>query len=163
MLNTLFTLTLIVTALVWALMILAPRATLTQNVLESYLPKIFLAACYLLVLVGILVDSLVSILNGTGGRFVLDFSSAQGLALTFAAPQTALLIWLHLLVVDLAAGYLIYRYNLEHEKPVRLILVVTLFFAPLGILAHFINRALARAAEQATKAAGESGTAMVAR
>ncbi|MBO9310090.1 MAG: DUF4281 domain-containing protein [Chloroflexi bacterium] len=148
MLNLLYALSLLVPLPFWALMILFPRQRLAQQAMESHLGVLILGGMYVLTLFGALVSGI--------GRISIDFSSPQGLAAVFSDPAMALVVWLHMIALDLAAGYWIYSDGLRRNKPARLILVLTLFAAPLGLFIYFMNRLLERAAQAALHEASES-------
>jgi hypothetical protein len=116
--------------------------------MESHLGVLILGGMYVLTLFGALVSGI--------GRISIDFSSPQGLAAVFSDPAMALVVWLHMIALDLAAGYWIYSDGLRRNKPARLILVLTLFAAPLGLFIYFMNRLLERAAQAALHEASES-------
>jgi hypothetical protein len=148
MLDLLYTLSLLVPLPFWALMILFPRQRLAQQAMESYLGVLILGGMYVLTLFGALLSSI--------GRIPLDFGSPTGLAAMFADPAMALVVWLHMVALDLAAGYWIYTDGLRRNKSTRLILVLTLFVAPLGLFIYFMSRLFERAAEAAVRESGES-------
>jgi hypothetical protein len=148
MLNLLYALSLLVPLPFWALMILFPRQRLAQQAMESHLGVLILGGMYVLTLFGALVSGI--------GRISLDFSSPTGLAAIFADPAMALVVWLHMVALDLAAGYWIYSDGLRRNKPARLILVLTLFAAPLGLLIYFMSQLLERAAQAALRESSES-------
>lgn len=148
MLNLLYTLSLLIPLPFWALMILFPRQRLAQQAMESYLGVLILGGMYVLTLFGALLSSL--------GRLSIDFSSAEGLAAIFGDPAMALVVWLHMVALDLAAGYWIYSDGLRRNKATRLILVLTLFAAPLGLFIYFLSRLLERAAQAAALQAEQS-------
>jgi hypothetical protein len=148
MLNLLYTLSLLVPLPFWALMILFPRQRLAQQAMESYLGALILGGMYTLTLFGALISGI--------GRIPIDFGSPAGLAAMLADPAMALVIWLHVVAVDLAVGYWIYTDGLRRNKSTRLILVLTLFAAPLGLFIYFMNRLLERAAEAAAQEGGQS-------
>lgn len=148
MLNLLYTLSLLIPLPFWALMILFPRQRLAQQAMESYLGVLILGGMYVLTLFGALLSSL--------GRLSIDFSSAEGLAAIFGDPAMALVVWLHVVALDLAAGYWIYSDGLRRNKATRLILVLTLFAAPLGLFIYFLSRLLERAAQAAALQAEQS-------
>ncbi len=148
MLNLLYALSLLVPLPFWALMILFPRQRLAQQAMESYLGVLILGGMYVLTLFGALLSSI--------GRLSIDFGSAEGLAAIFGDPAMALVVWLHMVALDLAAGYWIYTDGLRRNKSTRLILVLTLFAAPLGLFIYFLSRLLERAAEAAALQAEQS-------
>ncbi|MFQ3536077.1 MAG: ABA4-like family protein [Aggregatilineales bacterium] len=148
MLDLLYTLSLVVPLPFWALMILFPRQRLAQQAMESYLGVLLLGGMYVLTLFG-------AVLSGIG-RIPLDFGSPNSLAAIFADPAMALVVWIHIVALDLTAGYWIYTDGLRRNKSTRLILVLTLFVAPLGLFIYFMSRLLERAAESAVRAAAES-------
>lgn len=148
MLDLLYTLSLIVPLPFWALMILFPRQRLAQQAMESYLGVLILGGMYVLTLFGALLSGI--------GRVPFDFGSPTGLAAMFADPAMALVVWLHMVALDLAAGYWIYTDGLRRNKSTRLILVLTLFAAPLGLFVYFMSRLFERAAGAALRQSGES-------
>ncbi len=148
MLNLLYILAVLVAVPFWALMILFPRQHLAQQAMESYGGILVLGGMYVLALFGALVGGI--------GRIQLDFSSPTGLAALLADPAIALVIWLHIWAVDTAVGYWIYSDGLKRNKSTRLILVLTLFIAPLGLFVYFMSRLFGRAAEAALRQSSQS-------
>ena len=76
-----------------------------------------------------------------------SMTSFAGVAQLMAAPQGALVIWVHILVVDLVAG----RWMADDAQARNVsawlllpFLLVTLLFAPAGLLAYFCLQAMKR-------------------
>lgn len=122
----------------YTVMILAPHATWTKKVAESSIPYIVLAALYVYLL----------FLSWSPETLQLMFASKYwlpelpGITRMFSSTLTVASAWLHLLAVDLFAGRQIYLDGLQHAMETRHSLVLCLLFCPVGMLSHFITKAM---------------------
>lgn len=119
----------------WALMILVPRWGVTQRIMASYLPFAALASLY------------VYLFTTLDSSILETFSDPQlqlgGLAGMFATPQVTATGWVHFLVMDLFVGRWIYQQGQTDGVFTRHSLALCLFAGPLGLLSHFVTRAIA--------------------
>jgi len=122
----------------WFLMILFPKAALTQRVTRSYAVFFVLTALYVIFLVlGM------SQLPPTGA---VDFRFE---AIRQALGQSGLLFvaaWIHYLIFDLFVGFWVYKEGLRLRIPVwqtGICLLLTLMAGPLGFGLFFIRRQMA--------------------
>ncbi|MCZ8521242.1 MULTISPECIES: ABA4-like family protein [Paenibacillus] len=124
----------------WLLMIFLPGWRVTKYLADRQVFPVLLALLYT-VGVGTAV-----VQGGLG--FVRDFGSEEGVIRLLAAPEFALIVWIHILCFDQAIGHRIYRENMEHRVvplPVQSILLfLTLMFGPFGWLLYTGLRALRR-------------------
>jgi hypothetical protein len=154
LLNALYLLSTVVAIPFWLAMFLAPRAKTTERLLNSMAAFLILGGLYLFTVIGSLLGTV-----GQGGG--LNFSSVEALAQGFAAPSFTLVVWIHLVTVDLAAGYWIYHDGMRHGiglAALRGVLVLTLLLAPAGLFAYAVWRLTRNPARRAAAAEVGSGT-----
>ncbi|MBX3064163.1 MAG: DUF4281 domain-containing protein [Anaerolineae bacterium] len=143
MLDALFVLSLVVSAPFWLLLIVFPRREFTRSLFTTsyiYLCFIILGALYLFTLVGATTNA---IATGEIGKWGL--TSLGGLSAMFASPTVVLVVWIHLVTMDLAGGFMIYRAAQElnmRSLTLSIILFFTLLLGPLGILIFSLWRVL---------------------
>ncbi|KAL2247034.1 UNVERIFIED_CONTAM: Protein ABA DEFICIENT 4, chloroplastic, partial [Sesamum indicum] len=65
-----------------------------------------------------------------------------GIAKMFSSEMTLASAWIHLLVVDLFAARQVYYDGLQENIEIRHSVSLCLLFCPIGILSHFITKAL---------------------
>jgi hypothetical protein len=120
----------------WLLLLLAPRAPITNRLAHSPLPALVLVPLYIAC---IFFDP-----RGPQGG---SFFSVAGVMAIFASPRTAVGCWIHYLIFDLFVGAWIARdarrLGLPHLATVPS-LVVTLLFGPVGYASWLVVRALTR-------------------
>ncbi|MHA6626080.1 ABA4-like family protein [Pseudonocardia sichuanensis] len=131
----LFSLTFPVAAPFWALMILAPRWTVTRRVVGSPL-----------IVVPPLLGYAALVLPDLAG-FLAAVSSPQlaGVAVLLGTPVGAAAGWAHFIAFDLFVGRWIHLDARErgiHPLVTAPVLVLTILLAPLGLLAHLALRTL---------------------
>jgi hypothetical protein len=118
----------------WLLLILAPRARITDGLVWSGLYSLFFAALYLVLIV-------VFFPGAPGG-----FGSLGEVETLFRNPYLLLAGWIHYLAFDLFVGAWEARDAAGRGVPHVLVipcLILTFFFGPVGLLAHHGVRALA--------------------
>ncbi|MGD1858403.1 MAG: ABA4-like family protein [Leptolyngbyaceae cyanobacterium] len=118
----------------WALMVVLPNWSITQRLMQSYIPFAALASLYVYLFATL--DS--SILEA----FADPQLTLTGLAGMFANDQVMALGWVHFLVMDLFAGRWIYLQGQENRIFTRHSLALCLFAGPLGLLVHFFTAAI---------------------
>lgn len=120
----------------WLLLLLAPRAQITNRLAHSPLPALVLVPLYIAC---IFFDP-----RGPQGG---SFFSVVGVLAIFASPRTAVGCWIHYLIFDLFVGAWIARdarrLGLPHLATVPS-LIVTLLFGPVGYASWLVVRALTR-------------------
>lgn len=114
---------------VWLSMLLFPRARFTQQVVMSYWPFIALGAVYAVLLIAALVSGPVG--------FNLSFDA---LRTAFGAPWVFVAAWAHYLMLDLFAGVWLFRDAKYWGINPTGYLLLTLFFAPLGLGLYLLLR-----------------------
>jgi hypothetical protein len=134
-LDTLFMLSVLPVLPFWLLMILLPNWAWTRRVVAS--PLIIAPAALLYALVGLpyLPEAF-----GALGAFSLPAITAL-----FSTESAALVVWLHMIAVDLLAGrwaYLDSRARSINMILMAAILLAILCFAPLGLLIYLLVRHL---------------------
>ncbi|MCC7210034.1 MAG: DUF4281 domain-containing protein [Anaerolineae bacterium] len=156
LLNALYVLSSVVVIPFWLAMFFAPRGKTTERLLNSMAAFLILGGVYLFVLVGGLLGTI-----GQGGG--MNFSSVEALAQSLSTPAFVLVLWIHVLVGDLAAGYWIYHDGLRNGiglTALRGVLVLTLLLGPVGVLSYGVwrlSRSPARRAAAAEVTAGARG------
>ncbi len=120
----------------WALMVLVPQWSVTQRVMQSYLPFAALASLYVYLFATL--DS--SILEAFSDP-QLELGALAGM---FANSQVMATGWVHFLVMDLFVGRWIYLQGLEKRTFTRHSLALCLFAGPFGLLSHFVTEAIAQ-------------------
>lgn len=134
MLNALYTLVNVIPLPFWFLMIVLPNRAITRRVANTYTVFLVMGVLYVVTLIGAGVTAMNS--SASGGA-PMNFATAEGLAAQFSSPIAALVVWLHMLTLDLMAGHWIYHESQRLNAP-RLLTGISLFFAfmagPLGVL-----------------------------
>ncbi|XWS75466.1 hypothetical protein CRYUN_Cryun01aG0090900 [Craigia yunnanensis] len=126
----------------YTLMIFAPTAELTKRSTESSIPYIVLGLLYAYLLY----------LSWTPDTLRLMFASKywlpelSGMAKMFSSEMTLASAWIHLLAVDLFAARQVYHDGLQKQIGTRHSVSLCLLFCPIGIVIHFVTKALTRSA-----------------
>ncbi|GFP85314.1 hypothetical protein PHJA_000675100, partial [Phtheirospermum japonicum] len=125
---------------IYTLMVVAPKAEFTKKVVASSMPFVALGVLY-----GYLLY-----LSWTPDTMRLMFASKywlpelSGIGKMFSSEMTLASAWIHLLAVDLFAARQVYNDGLEENIETRHSVSLCLLFCPVGIVAHFITKALTR-------------------
>lgn len=128
----------------YTLMVAAPKAQLTKKLMESSIPYIMLGLLYAYLLY----------LSWTPDTLRLMFSSKNWLpelsaiAKLFSSDMTLASAWIHLLAVDLFAARQVFHDGLQDNVETRHSVSLCLLFCPIGVLAHFITKALTSKVKQ---------------
>ncbi|XP_027077441.1 protein ABA DEFICIENT 4, chloroplastic-like [Coffea arabica] len=128
----------------YTLMVAAPKAELTKKLMESSIPYIMLGLLYAYLLY----------LSWTPDTLRLMFSSKNWLpelsaiAKLFSSEMTLASAWIHLLAVDLFAARQVFHDGLQDNVETRHSVSLCLLFCPVGVLAHFITKALTSRVKQ---------------
>jgi Domain of unknown function (DUF4281) len=155
MLDALFALSFVVPAPFWLVLIVFPKRAFTRRWFGTgwfHAGFVALGAMYLFVLVGSVVGGIAA------GGFGLDkLTSLSGLTSLASNPAFVLALWLHVVTMDLAGGFYIYRAAQDIDLgglTLSLILFFTLLLGPLGIMMFALTRMLygMRQQMQATQA-----------
>src|SRR5260370_42081188 len=104
MLNALYALTVIVPFPFWCLMIFAPRTVLTHRVMNNYTIFVVLGIYYVLMLASTLIT-----LASSPGFDLNSFASVESLARLMGTPTGTLIVWSHMMIMDLIGGHWIYH------------------------------------------------------
>ena len=116
----------------WCLLILAPKAKLTERLFSTPLVPVMYAVLY----AGLLAASFV----GTGGG---DMFSLEGLRAAFTRDVVLLLAWVHYLCFDMVVGLWEWRDAKRlglHWGWVAPCLLLTLMLGPVGFLCYVVVR-----------------------
>ncbi|KAK4361517.1 hypothetical protein RND71_020469 [Anisodus tanguticus] len=120
-------------------MVVAPKAKLTQKVMESNMPYIVLGILY----------SYLFYLSWTPDKLQLLFPAntswipeLAGIAKMFSRDMTLASVWIHLLTIDLFAARQVYRDGLQNDIETRHSVSLIMLSCPLGLLIHFITKKL---------------------
>jgi hypothetical protein len=120
----------------WLLLLLAPRWRWTERIVHAAFVPALLAIAYGIVL-----------FTDSPGPQGAHFWTLDGVMRIFTSRQTVIACWVHYLVLDLFVGSWIARdaerLSIAHAW-VAPILVLTLMFGPLGLLAYIALRAVLR-------------------
>ncbi|XP_019249284.1 PREDICTED: protein ABA DEFICIENT 4, chloroplastic-like isoform X2 [Nicotiana attenuata] len=119
-------------------MVVAPKAALTQKVMESSIPYIVLGLLYVyLVYLSWTPDTMQLLFPN---KYLLP--ELDGIAEMFSRVMTLASAWIHLLAVDLFAARQIYHDGLENDIETRHSVSLCLMSCPIGLVSHFITKAL---------------------
>ncbi|KAH7556873.1 hypothetical protein JRO89_XS11G0005600 [Xanthoceras sorbifolium] len=124
----------------YTLMVFAPKAELTKKSMQSSIPYIVLGLLY----------SYLLFLSWTPDTLRLMFASKNwlpelpGIAKMFSSEMTLASAWIHLLAVDLFAARQVFHDGLDNQIETRHSVSLCLLFCPIGILTHFITKALTK-------------------
>lgn len=136
----------------WALMILLPRWSVTQNVIASKLPFVVLASLYVYLIAGTITgESAAALANPT----------LADIARFFSDERAAATGWVHFLMLDLFAGRWVYLEGQRTGVWTVHSLLFCLFAGPLGLLLHILTTWVAqgwRAKTSPEDAAAPSGS-----
>ncbi|KAG7650827.1 Protein ABA DEFICIENT 4 [Arabidopsis thaliana] len=122
----------------YTLMVVAPKAEITKKCMESSVPYIILGVLYVYLLY----------ISWTPETLKYMFSSKymlpelSGIAKMFSSEMTLASAWIHLLVVDLFAARQVYNDGLENQIETRHSVSLCLLFCPVGIVSHFVTKAI---------------------
>nr|ALE33757.1 neoxanthin synthase 1 [Erythranthe lewisii] len=127
----------------YTFMVVAPRSQLTKKLVSSSVPYLALGLLY-----GYLLY-----LSWTPDTMRMMFASKYwlpelpGIAKLFSSEMTLASAWIHLLAVDLFAARQVYYDGLQENVETRHSVSLCLLFCPIGVLSHFITKALSRTRE----------------
>jgi hypothetical protein len=143
MLDLLFVLVNLIPLPFWFLMIFLPRRQFTRRLMDNYLIFLVLGALYVFTMVGAIVAGVDATARGSAPA--LNFTTTGGLAVAFSLPAAALVVWVHMVAMDLIGGHWMYhesqRLNLS-QLFTSISLLLTLAFGPLGIFTFVLWRTL---------------------
>ncbi|MCE2056038.1 Protein ABA DEFICIENT 4, chloroplastic [Datura stramonium] len=128
----------------YTIMVVAPKAELTRKAMKSSIPYIVLGLLYAYLLY----------LSWTPDTIQLMFASKYwlpelpGIAKMFSNEVTLASAWIHLLAIDLFAARQVYQDGLQNDIETRHSVSLCLLFCPVGILTHFITKALTSSHEE---------------
>ena len=120
----------------WAMLVVAPKATITKAGVHSGLYPIVLATAYAVLLFG---DS-----PGPQGA---DFFTLEGVTQIFTTPRTIIACWIHYLIFDLFIGAWEVRDAARLKIPHYLVVpsaLLTLLFGPIGLATWLLLRGALR-------------------
>lgn len=124
----------------YTLMVVAPNSTLTKKSIESNVPYILLGALYAFLLYRSWTPETLRLIFAS--KYLLP--ELPGIAKMFSSEMTLASAWIHLLVVDLFAARQVFHDGLENRIETRHSVSLCLMFCPIGILTHFITKALTK-------------------
>ncbi|MEV6242017.1 ABA4-like family protein [Lentzea sp. NPDC051838] len=130
---TLFSLTFLLAAPFWALMIFAPKWSWTKRIAESYLIILPVVAIYVVLMIPVLPELLPLVTR----------PELPALAQFMSTDVGATLVWAHMIAWDLFVGRWMYlegrRLNV-HPLVMAPVLVITILLAPVGLPLFLIVR-----------------------
>jgi hypothetical protein len=139
MLNTLYLLTFVVPLPFWFLLMFRPHDALTRRVASSYTIFLLTGVSYIILLIaGIIAPS------GTGFDFT-GLTTVEGLAKVFSTPLAALIVWTHMIIMDLIAGHWMYHEAQRihaSQSVTSLCLFMTLLSGPIGVFLFVLYRTM---------------------
>jgi len=119
----------------WALLVLAPKSTLTQKYVHS---------AYLPILMGIIYTSfLISAVFFGQSSEAAGMSNLKAVQALFSHPVGILTGWVHFIIFDLFVGAWIGRDALRQNMPhwmTVICFIFTVMFGPLGLMLYLISR-----------------------
>jgi hypothetical protein len=144
----------------WLLMIFAPKHWLTRRLTNNFAIFILLGAIYVFVGVSGVVAAV-----GRGSFDLGAFASTNGLAQLLTIPVVALVAWTHMVTMDLAGGYLIFRESQTHNMSravTSVCLFLTWLLGPLGMFVFAMWHLLTtvRKSAQASAASANASSAV---
>lgn len=143
MLDLLFILVNLIPLPFWFLMIFLPRRQFTRRVMDNYMVFLVLGALYVFTMVGAIVAGVDVAARGSGPA--VNFTTTGGLAAAFSLPAAALVVWVHMVTMDLIGGHWIYheaqRLNLSRFVT-SISLLLTFLLGPLGLFSFLLWRTL---------------------
>ncbi|GGU68481.1 ABA4-like family protein [Lentzea flava] len=129
----LFSLTFLLAAPFWALMIFVPRWSWTKRIVESYLIILPVVAIYVVLMIPVLPELLPLVTR----------PELPALAEFMSTDTGAALVWAHMIAWDLFVGRWMYlegrRLNV-HPLVMAPVLVITILLAPVGLPLFLIVR-----------------------
>ncbi|PKA63531.1 hypothetical protein AXF42_Ash005426 [Apostasia shenzhenica] len=128
----------------YALMVFAPRASLTKKVMENHLPYATLGILYAYLLLLSWTPDTLGVIFATK-HFLPELPSMLKM---FGNEMTMASAWIHLLAVDLYAARQVYHDGLKNNVETRHSIALCLFFCPIGILSHIISKVLIKATNE---------------
>jgi hypothetical protein len=143
MLDLLFALSFIVPAPFWFLLIFFPTRPFVKRLFgTSYFHVGFaiLGGLYLFSLVGTITSEI-----GAGSLSLGNLTSLDGLTALMSNRASVLVVWLHVVTMDLAGAFYIYRTALDTNMgraALSITLLFTLLLGPVGMLMFAIGRIL---------------------
>lgn len=114
----------------WILMIFLPKWSITQKVMESFLPFVVLASLYIYLFSGTITPESAQALSNP---------SLADIAKFFADERIAATGWVHFLVLDLFVGRWIYGEGQRTGVWTIHSLILCLFAGPVGLLSHILT------------------------
>ena len=144
MLNILYLLTFVVPAPWWLLMIFAPRSPLTRRFTNNYVIFIVLGVAYAVILANAAISLFTS--AAQGGPAV-DFVSLDGLTRMLVNPAFVLIVWLHMITMDLIGGHWLYHEAMRLNAPQlvsSICILLTFLVGPFGLMVFVLWRNLVR-------------------
>ena len=117
----------------WFLMIFLPKWTLTQKVMESWLPLVTLAGLYIYFFSGTITPESAQALSNPQLADIARF---------FATERIAATGWVHFLVLDLFVGRWIYWQGQQTGVWTIHSLILCLFAGPVGLLSHILTSSI---------------------
>ena len=118
----------------WAVWIFLPRSAASRYLATAEWPWVVLAGAYLACFVMAI---------ASGGKIGPDsFSSLSGMMGLFASPWGALTGWVHYLCFDTFVARLIVNQAPNAGYRLAPVLLATMMFGPMGLLAFYIARPL---------------------
>lgn len=137
MLNLLYLLTFVVPFPFWFLLIFRPNAALTKRLASNYTIFLLTGAYYIILLFA-------GVIAPSGVGFDLSgIVTIDGLAKAFSTPFAALIVWSHMIIMDLIAGHWMYheaqRINAA-QWITSLCIFMTLMSGPVGLFLFVLYR-----------------------
>ncbi len=143
MLDLLFVLVNLIPLPFWFLMIVLPKREITRRAASSYMVFIVLGALYIVTLVGAIVAG-INIATQPNAP-AINFTTTTGLAAALANPAAVLVVWLHMITMDLIGGHWMYHEAQRLNAPTlftSVALLLTYVLGPLGLFVCVLWRSL---------------------
>ncbi|XP_055826976.1 protein ABA DEFICIENT 4, chloroplastic-like isoform X2 [Solanum dulcamara] len=121
----------------YVFMVVAPKAKLTQKVMESNIPYIVLGLLYSHLLYLSWTPNTLQLLFPANTSRIPELA---GIAKMFSREMTLASAWIHLLTIDLFAARQVYRDGLQNDIETRHSVPLMLLCCPIGLISHFITK-----------------------
>ena len=132
-------------SVLWAPILIAPRAKVTEAIAKSRWSIIIPSTAFLFFfLAATVIDSpdLADVLQKSKFLFTDGAADPKNMAKLLSSPAYAAQDWVHVLIWDYGAGRLIYLDALKKGVPIRPSLLVTFIAGPVGLLVHELTCAI---------------------
>uniref|UniRef100_A0A3Q7FG51 Neoxanthin synthase n=1 Tax=Solanum lycopersicum TaxID=4081 RepID=A0A3Q7FG51_SOLLC len=138
----------------YVFMVVAPKAKLTQKMMESNIPYIVLGLLYSYLLYLSWTPDTLQLLFPSNTSWIPEVCSTifftdseftftlAGIAKMFSREITLASAWIHLLIIDLFAARQVYHDGLQNDIETRHSIPMILLCCPIGLVTHLVTKKL---------------------